>query len=409
MDVLITNSKLHQPGGTEVVAMQLARGLRHRNHRVALYSNRLGHVAEMLRAEDIPVVHNPSATAFQPDLIHGQHNMETMAALMAFPNTPAIFYSHGAFPWEERPLLFPRILRYLVTNRNAVALLSARHGIPDNQIVVRPNAVDLSIFPPRSSWPEKLRRAAVYSSAPPGPEIKEELTSTCHQQGIVLDLLGPWTGNAVEHPERVLPEYDLVFCSGRSALESLVCGCAVIVLLGNKLGPMIVPDSLQWWRERNFAVQLDEPGLPPGQFREELKKYSPGQQRQIMERLREEAGLEEYSDQMDSLYQEVIMEWREMPRPSRETESVAVAEYLGGLGEVLYGMVDAGRSREGRSDQIRKQLERARAWGEELYEVARKHTRSSLAHRMLSRSLRHELERLRRAKSSPFGTKRSRK
>src|SRR5436309_3196611 len=51
-----------------------------------------------------------------PDLIHGQHHLETMTALLCFPGTPGIFVCHGWLPWEEAPPRFPRLYRYVAVD-----------------------------------------------------------------------------------------------------------------------------------------------------------------------------------------------------------------------------------------------------------------------------------------------------
>ena len=94
----------------------LALGLMARGHTPIVYSTQLGEVAEEIRAATIPVVADFDKIGAAPDVIHGQHHLETMTALMHFAEAPAVYFCHGWLPWEERPPKFPRIIRYLAVN-----------------------------------------------------------------------------------------------------------------------------------------------------------------------------------------------------------------------------------------------------------------------------------------------------
>src|SRR5688572_33315928 len=119
-------------------------------HKPVVYSPRLGGVAEEIRTLTIPVVNTLDALVEPPDMIHGQHHLETMAALWRFPDTPALYVSHGFLPWQEAPPIFPRILQYVVVGVFGRERLVRDFGIDPDRVPIVPNFVDLDRFRPRS-------------------------------------------------------------------------------------------------------------------------------------------------------------------------------------------------------------------------------------------------------------------
>ena len=115
--ILITNNTLTYRAGTELYVRDVALALIKRGHTPIAYSTELGEVAQDIRAATIPVIDNLDALAAPPDVIHGHHHLETMTALLRFPGVPAVSFCHGWLPWEENPLRFPRILRYVAVDQ----------------------------------------------------------------------------------------------------------------------------------------------------------------------------------------------------------------------------------------------------------------------------------------------------
>jgi hypothetical protein len=64
----------------------------------------------------------------------------------------------------------------------------------------------------------------------PDGRVVTEIGAVCSDAGLDLDFIGRRLGRVVNSPETYLPTYDIVFATGRLAIEALACGCAVIVL-----------------------------------------------------------------------------------------------------------------------------------------------------------------------------------
>src|SRR5258708_8781473 len=113
MRVLLTNNTLANRAGTELYIRVVAIELMRRGHHPVAYSTELGEVAEELRAATVPVIRTLESLGEPPDIIHGHHHYDALAAMMWFPGTPAIYFCHGWPPFQQAPPPPPRIPPYL--------------------------------------------------------------------------------------------------------------------------------------------------------------------------------------------------------------------------------------------------------------------------------------------------------
>lgn len=90
-------------------------------------------MAQELRRATVPVLDDLGSLNKPPDLIHAQHHLETMTALVRFPKTPAVYVCHGWLPDEEAPPRHPRILRYLAVDELVRQRLLDECGIPESR------------------------------------------------------------------------------------------------------------------------------------------------------------------------------------------------------------------------------------------------------------------------------------
>src|SRR5262245_30888840 len=209
-----------------------------RGHHPVVYSPSLGPIAEEIRAQTIPVVSDVSRIGAAPDIIHGHHGLETLVALMAFPGAPAVNVCHSWIGWPDAPLKFPRVARYVAVDDTCRDRLVFEHGIADDCIHVRLNAVDLTRFQPRGPLPPRPRRALVFSNAARnhGSHL-DAISQVCAAEGIALDVAGSRSGHVLTRPEDALGQYDLVFAKAKAALEAAAVGAAVVLCDAPGAGP----------------------------------------------------------------------------------------------------------------------------------------------------------------------------
>jgi glycosyltransferase involved in cell wall biosynthesis len=338
MNILLTNDELHEiRGGTQVFVADLARALRERGHGVAIYAWLRGSMAEEIEAAGVPVVPSPRDCGFVPDLIHGQHHLAAMTAITAFPGVPAVFHCHGYSPWQERPPVHPRIVRYIGMAHAMAGWIAGVTGRPREDIVILPNSVHLGRFNRIRQPGLRPRRAALFGNAIVPPEHLSKLQRACRESGLTLDLIGDQFGTATPAPQEVLPEYDLVFAIGRSALEALASGCGVVLFSAAGCGAMVEPSSLSRLSRTNFTVPSDAPALTVGAIVRMVREFEPGRCAAVTAAVRAQFGFHRTCDELETLYRKEIAGWSGGLGSSAGEESLAVSAYLSGLGPHVKG------------------------------------------------------------------------
>jgi hypothetical protein len=107
MRILFTNNTLAERAGSELYVRDVAIALARRGHQPVAYSTLLGAVAEDLRAATIPVIDNLAQLAAPPDVIHGQHHLDTMTAALRFPGVPWCTFATAGHRGKRRRHAFP--------------------------------------------------------------------------------------------------------------------------------------------------------------------------------------------------------------------------------------------------------------------------------------------------------------
>lgn len=360
MQVLITNNTLSSRAGSELYVRDLAFGLRDRGHTPTAYSTKLGDVADEIRAAGVPVIDELDALEAPPDIIHGHHHLDTMTALLRFPGTPAIYVCHGSVPWEEAAPRFPRILRYVAVDQACRKRLLIDHAIPEDRIRVVLNFVDLERFKSRPPLPAYPQRALIFSNQANEYTHVGAIRRACDLAGIPLDVVGMSAGKVSAQPEALLGNYDIVFAKGRSALEALAVGAAVILCDASGAGPMVTTDNVDELRPLNFGIRALRYEVRSDLISREIGRYEPADSARVSQFIRATAGREEVLDQLVSLYQEVIDENQTLGR-DMIAEQRAVAAYLRELAPRLKQYAGAMQKLAAKETQL-EMMTKSRSW-----------------------------------------------
>lgn len=392
MRILLTNHALANRAGSELYVVDLATRLLERGHSPIAYSPHLGGVAESLRAATVPVVHDLDAVAEPPDLIHGQHHLEAMTAMLHFPGVPALFVCHGWLPWEEIPPRFPRIRRYVAVDLTTRDRLVCEYGIPPAQVEVILNFVDLARFRPRPPLPEAPRRALVFSNSACEDTYLPAVREACARSGVDVDVAGLASGRPAERPEALLPAYDLVFAKGRAALEAMAVGAAVVLCDRIGSGPMVRTENLDRLRSLNFGVRALQQAVEPGYLQSQIEGYDAADASEVSRRIRSSAGLEQTVDRYLALYQRILAEPPPPAATAARAESEAAATYLRWLNPYVKERARLAEER----DAFKAQAETHRDKVASLRQEAESLSREAASHRQETTSLHEHGERLSR-------------
>lgn len=331
--ILITNNTLDARAGTELYVYDLALALLARGHQPIAYSSKLGTVARELRAAGVPVIDQLDSLSFTPDVIHGHHHLDSMTAMLHFPRTPTVYFCHSWKSWEEMPVRFPGIRRYLAMNQATYNRLTCEHGVPEEQVRWMPNFVDLARFQPRPPLPARAKRALVFSNYATENGFLPVVRAACERAGLPLDVVGNGVGSPVARPWEMLGDYDLIFASGRSALESLAVGAAVIICNDFGLGPMVSAAEFDQLRRFNFGfMSTRQRPFTIEEVLAQMARYDASDAAEVSRLVRTTAGLETTVDRLLEIYSEIIAEHQQAV-PSPEEELKAAAVYLRQISE----------------------------------------------------------------------------
>ncbi len=317
LTVLITNIQLEDRSGTEVVVRDLALGLKAGGHTPVVYTARMGALAEELLARTVPVVNDLSRVGVVPDVIHGHHTAETIQALLRFPGTPAVFVCHDWSAWHDAAPLTPLVRQYLAVDDACRDRLVCRDGVPPDRVRVLGNAVDLSRIPTRPPLPAVPRRALVFSNTVNEQNVFPAIAEGCRRAGVTLDRLG--VPHRVPDPENHLVNYDVVFARGRSALEGMACGAAVVLADIYGFGGLVTRGRAEHLRRLNFGrrAMVDTP-VTAERVEDALRRFDPTDAAAVTAYIREVAALDPWLDQLINIYREVSA----TPATAAERESL---------------------------------------------------------------------------------------
>jgi Glycosyltransferase Family 4 len=276
----------------------------------------------------VPVVDNLDAIGAAPDVIHAQHHVETMTALLRFPNTPAVFFCHGWAPWEETPPAHPRILRFVAVDDTCRDRLVYENGAPEERISVILNSVDVQSFLSRAPLPANPVRALVFSNGASESTHVGAVREACRRTGLTLDVIGAESGNVCARPEEVLGQYDIVFAKARCALEALAVGSAVILCDTMGVGPMVTTGEMERLQRLNFGIRALQGSVDSDVLEKEIARYDAEDAAEVSRRIRESAGRQVVIEEIVALYRDVIREFEEINVRDHDAEARAEAFYL---------------------------------------------------------------------------------
>jgi hypothetical protein len=160
--------------------------------------------------------------------------------------------------------------------------------------------------------------------------LDDSIAAACATRGIALDIIGKAAGNAIEHPEEMLGDYDLVFGKARCALEAAATGAAVVVCDARGLAGLVTTRDLDAMRELNFGFRLLQRPITEETIGAEIDRYDAKDASKVTDAIRATAGVDLLAEQFIELYEG-------LPRVtmSAEDDLRAIADSLSHLSKEL--------------------------------------------------------------------------
>lgn len=306
MRVLLTNNTLNKHAGSENYCRDVALALRASGHEPWCYSRDLGPVAQDLRDAGVPVIDALELLPGAPDVIHGQHRLETTLAGLFFPTVPVISFCHGPKAWQEEPCRLPNVVLWVAVDKACQARLIDEEGIAAERIRLILNFVDTSRFPLRGPLPPVPLRALSFSNTASEATYVPLLREVCASRRIALDVIGLTNGNPVGRPELLLGGYDLVFAKARAAIEAMASGCAVIQCEYFGAGRLVTTRNFDELRPWNFGYKSMFYPLNVAHLGGQIDAYSAEDSHALACRVRKECSLQATFPRLLELYDEAL-------------------------------------------------------------------------------------------------------
>jgi hypothetical protein len=291
--------------GTEIVAFESALGLRRRGYDVAIFAHRAaGGLADKLRDEGFTVVTDIGSVPWEPDLIQANQTYPLVHAFARFPNLPILSICHDAKNWFNEPVNLPTICQHAAVSIACRDRVVSRLPHLPKDVELLHNAVDLDAFHIRAPLPSRPRRALILSHHDAHIGL---VRAACDRLAIEVDALGSGARRVVSDLPYYLSKCDLVFATGRMALEAMAVGCAVIVADYRGLAGMVTSDVVGLWRDHNFGFALLTRPLSHHAVAAEIKRYDASDAAQVCETIRRESSLDGYLDRLELIYKEIVV------------------------------------------------------------------------------------------------------
>jgi len=338
--ILIATYDLSLRGGTQMYVRDLAAGLLSRGHTPIVYSPQLGEVAWEIKERTIAVTDDLNSIAAAPDLIHGNHSLETVTALLQFPRVSAIQTVHGSFGFLSAAPKLSRILRYIPVDFTCYERIVLDGAIPEEKLRVIFNGIDLERFKPRGDLPPRARKALVFSNYTEYGNYVRVIREACLRHGLSLDVVGEEAGVSVK-PEEILPRYEIVFAKARCALEALAVGNAVVLCDFAGLGQMVTSAEVSELRRLNFGLRTLRNKLSPDLIANEIAKYDAHDAKSVSQTIRAISDVNNMVDELVQQYREVMLEFHASPPSDAQLESREVAAYLQWLSKEIHNSISA--------------------------------------------------------------------
>lgn len=336
MRILLTNNSMDARAGTELYTYELAVRLRRLGHNPVVYSPTVGQVGQALWQLGIPVVAELSALQESPDIIHGHHHLEAMTACLAFPNVPAVYVCHGWLPLAEQPPTFPTIMTYIGVGALTHERILTSVKLEGRPAVVVPSFFDDEAFDSKPDIAPVPHKALIYNNNLENDSpLTQAILEACNARRIAVASIGRGFGSVTFEPGKVLREFDIVFAVGRSALEAMASGCAVIICDNSGVAGLATSEGLDGPGGLLNLSARSRIRINSRAIGAEIDRYSPTLVQRTSAHVRSTRTLSRAVAQFVSIYEEAIGRFKSLEPCPPDRMLADASHYLQSLGPIL--------------------------------------------------------------------------
>lgn len=276
MKILFTTHHLINYSGTETFSLTLIKYLIKEKHQVYVYSK---YQNDKITKEIEPKLSGNTTNLedfknINFDIIHIHHNINAYEIMKIFPNIPKIYLSHGIIPFLEKPPILLKknyIKLFLGVSEEITSELENKYKIK-NTTIFR-NLIDTELFYERIPVNKKPKKALILSSRIDNNTlniIKESLKN----ESIEYKIIGKEKIINYKYLPKEINKCDIVFSLGRGAMESMLCGRAVIIYDYQGGDGMVTLKNFYEILKNNFSGRRYKKQFSKIELIKEIKKYN---------------------------------------------------------------------------------------------------------------------------------------
>lgn len=304
MNILMVNERIAKRTGTEIVARDMSLGLAARGNSIAILTAERGDLADEIEAAGVDVHTDPATVSFTPDIIHFNDLALAERTTKAFADTPAMLQWHR-FVERDFSIDGTRITSVVGVSRRIVEKISNYTGIETDGVFN--NYVDLTRFEPRRApLPDKPRKWLLVGQQKRGYTLLAKLAAVALSRGVILHTAGPRYFSRVDNLPQTCAKYDLVFASGRCALEAACAGAGVVVTDFNGVGGFLDGSNVSWFYNGNFSFRSFKAPVSARALNQAITDYRPEGAAETTRWLRENADLQVGIGRLLEIYERAL-------------------------------------------------------------------------------------------------------
>jgi hypothetical protein len=240
---------------------------------------------------------------FNPDVCYTQHHTTAVIVRHILPYCPILHGVLGVLPFlEQPPLMDLSFFKTLVLSEEVHNHVLRTVGSADKLVIFR-NVIDEKPFIV-GSQPAAEPKCVVLHSYKLNEEMVDRIGQACEKAGLTLIDRRPQIAGRMKYEDvpSLIREGHIVISSGRSAIESMCAGRAVVVMADCGEDGLITSDNFGVLLKNNFSGRAFGRRFSVDELADEFNKYSEQDVTKLSIRARNEFGLSARRDEIQCIF-----------------------------------------------------------------------------------------------------------
>jgi len=303
--IVLATNHLQAFTGSELMIATLAHALQSFGHTVLLYAPFVSDALfshrpflELQWTDSLAELKN-----FDPQVGYTQHHTIAITVRQALPYCPLLHGILGVLPFLEQPPLHDLALARMLVLSEEVLRHVERVGPMRGEWTIFRNVIDDALFNAETEPAHEPKSVVLHSYKLTPPTINR-IYDACATSGLTVIDRRPGVPGKTKYEEvpSIVREGDIVIASGRSAIEGMCAGRAVIVMADCGEDGLITPNNFDILSHSNFSGRATAQKFTVDGLVAQFKKYDPNSVIEVSNRARQLFGLSNRRKEIQHLF-----------------------------------------------------------------------------------------------------------